>query len=343
VTSSATGARAPRRSILQLLGRIVAACVGLAIVAYLVREAGPDRVAAVLWQAGSWLPLILALEAFQLSTDFFALRTILGDEWRRIPASIWVRSLAVAYAMMTLLPAGRAAGEVTRATLFSSYIGTPRAATTSTRLQAAYLAANGALSLAACVVVGTRFGWETPLALLLAGNVVFQALIAGGLLAILRDARIGRWLDRVRRRIFPHTVESPAVDPAERKRLPWRAGLVCSLGRAAQVVQYGVVLHAVGGVITIRSAFIAHGIHLVGATLGDMLPNQLGVTDGAYRAFAGELGFAAEPARALSIAFVIRIAQLTFAATCVVVASLTRQAGSRDGSSPASVGADARS
>lgn len=343
MTAPAADASSARRSHLRLLGRVVLACAGLAIVARLVRDAGPDRVAAVLWQAGRWLPIILGLELVQLVTDFFALRSILGERWRQIPPATWVRSSSIAYAMMTLVPAGRAAGEVTRATLFSKHIGAPRAATTSTRLQAAYLAANGALSLAAYAVVASRFGVQTPLALLLAGNVLFQTLLASGLLAILRDARVGRWLDRLRRRFVPGAAESPPLDPEERKRIPWHAGLVCCVGRTAQLVQYGVILHAVGGVTTVRNAFIAHGIHLVGATLGDMLPNQLGVTDGAYRAFAGDLGFAAEPARALSIAFVVRIAQLTLATTCVVVAALTRHAASRDGSSPASARAGARS
>ena len=316
---------------------------GLALVAYLVRDSGPDRVAAVLWQAGRWLPIIFALEVFQVGTDFLALRSILGARWRRIPRTTWLRSSAIAYAMMTLLPAGRAAGEVTRATLFSKYVGTPRAATTSTLLQAAYLSANGVLSLVACMVVASRFGFRAPLALLLAGNVVSQAFIAGSLLTILRAARIGRWLDRMRLRFVPGAKESLPLDPEERRRIPWRAALVCCVGRAAQVAQYGVILHAVGGVLTVRNAFVTHGIHLVGATLGDMLPNQLGVTDGFFRAFAGDLGFADEPARALSIAFVVRIAQLTLAATCVVVASLARHAASRDGGSPASMRADARS
>jgi hypothetical protein len=254
-----------------------------------------------------------------------------------------VRSSAIAYAMMTLLPAGRAAGEVTRATLFSKFVGTPRAATTSTCLQAAYLSANGLLSLVACLAVASRFGLRAPLAMLLAGNVVFQAIIAGSLLAILRAARIGRWLDRMRRRFVPGAKESPPLDPEERRRIPWRAALVCSVGRLAQTVQYGIILHAVGGVLTVRNAFITHGIHLVGATLGDMLPNQLGVTDGFFRAFGDDLGFADQPARALSIAFVIRIAQLSLAATCVIVASMTRNAASRDEAGPASMRADARS
>jgi hypothetical protein len=323
---SAVVAAPARRQVRLIVGRILLALVGLTLVAILVRGAGPERVAAILWQAGRWLPVILALEMFQIGTDFLALKTILRERWRQIPAATWVRSSALAYAMMTLLPAGRAAGEVTRATLFSKFVGTPRAATTSTCLQAAYLSANGMISLLACVVVSSRFGLESTLALLLAGNVLFQAFIASSLLAILRAARIGRWLD-----------------PEERRRIPWRAALVCSTGRLAQTVQYGVILHAVGGVLTVRNAFITHGIHLVGATLGDMLPNQMGVTDGFFRAFADQLGFSAEPARALSIAFVVRIAQLTLGATCVIVASLMRPAASRDGASPAPLGADVRS
>ncbi len=323
--------------------RLVALLAGLALVAYLVRESGPQRVASVLWSAGRWIPLVVALEIFQLVTDFFALRSILGSRWREIPTATWFRSTSVAYAMMILLPAGRAAGEVARAAIFSKPLGTPRAAKASTMLQAAYLTANGILSAVAFVVVATHVGATKPLALLLAANVVFQAVIAGGLIAILRDARIGRWLDRLRMRFVPGAVRHPPLDADERRRIPWQAAIVCTVGRASQVLQYGIILHAVGGVLTVSNAFIAHGIHLVGATLGDMLPNQLGVTDGAYLAFAGTLGFADDAARALSIAFLARIAQLMVTVMCVLVATLTRPAGSPGATSPASARADARS
>jgi hypothetical protein len=251
--------------------------------------------------------------------------------------------MSIAYAMMSLLPAGRAAGEFTRAALFSKHLGTPRAATTSACLQAAYLAANGVLSAAGFIAVATGFGAASPLALLLAGNVLFQAAVAGGVLAILRDARLGRWLDRLRLRFVPGAVRHPPLDAEERRRVPWRAAAICTAGRAVQVVQYGVILYAVGGALTVGNTFIAHGIHLVGATLGDMLPNQLGATDGAYRAFAGTLGFADDPARALSIAFLVRIAQLTTTVACVLAAALTRHASSRGEASATSAGADARS
>jgi hypothetical protein len=92
----------------------------------------------------------------------------------------------------------------------------------------------------------------------------------------------------------------------------------------AQLVQYGVIVRAVGGVATVRGAFVSHGIRLVGNTLGDLLPSQIGVVDGAYRAFAATLGFADAPARALSIAFVARLGQLVCASACILVAALTR-------------------
>lgn len=324
---------------LRALARVALAIVGLGVVAYLVHEAGPARVANVLMQAWLWLPLIVALEATQAFGDFVGLRLILRERWEQVPARTWVRSGSVAYAMMVLLPAGRAAGEVTRATLLSTHIGTPRAATASTLLQAAYLSANGVLSLAACVVVAASFGGQSVLAVLLAGNVLVQGIICTGLILTLRNERLGEWLERTRLRIFPHARPSPPIEPEARRTLPWASAGSCFVSRSVQLVQYGVVLHAVGGVATVRNAFVAHGIHLVGATIGDFVPNQLGVIDGAYRAFAPDLGFADAPARALSIAFVVRIGQLIFASICVLATAVTRHEAQRGGSAPARVDA----
>ncbi len=323
-------------------GTILRGCLGvlgLFYVAHLIRAAGAGRVGAVMLSAGAWLPLVVALELYQAASDYASLRAILGADWRKVPPRTWLRSSVVAYAMMILVPAGRAAGEVTRAALLSRTLGAPRAATTSTQLQAAYLSANGLLSLVEMCFVAAFFGPRSTLALLLAGNVVFQALISTGLLAILWDARIGKALDRLRRRFVPGAVESPPMDPALRRRLPLRAFAICSVSRSAQLLQYAIVLHAVGGAFSLHGAVITHGIHLVGATLGDLVPNQLGVVDGMYRAFAGAMGFGDAPERALSIAFVVRAAQFTVAGACVLIAPLTRSPGA----SPASVRADVRS
>jgi hypothetical protein len=315
---------------------------GLGLIVYLVRGAGADRVAAVLWSAGAWLPVIVALEVLQMSSDVVVLRMLLGDASPKIPVATWIRSSSVAYAMMILVPAGRVAGEVARAALLAGHVGAPRAATASTQLQAAYLCANGALSGVACAVVCVWLGPRSTLALLLAGNMLFMSAVSAGLIAILWHGRVGRWLEGIRRR-FGAGSPSISAEPHLARRLPWREALVCSLSRGAQVVQYGVILHAVGGVLTVRSAFVAHGIHLVGATVGDMIPNQLGVLDGAYRTFAPVLGFGDDPARALSLAFIVHIMQLLCATGCIVAATIAGRTAPHAAAVPASARADARS
>ena len=324
-------------NLLRVVGRVALAIVGLAVVGYLVHGAGPGRVLHILMQAWRWLPLIVLCEGAQAFADFAGLRFILRERWEQVPVRTWVRSGSIAYAMMVLLPAGRAAGEVTRATLLARHIGAPRAATASTLLHAVYLSANGVLSLAACLVVAMSYGSQTLLAALLAGNAAVQCLICTGLILTLRHERLAQWLERMRRRLFPHARPSSPIEPEARRRFPWASAGTCVLGRSVQLVQYGLVLVAVGGVGSVRNAFVAHGIHLVGATLGDFVPSQLGVVDSLYRAFAPDLGFADAPARALSIAFVVRIAQLIFASACVLAAALTRNEEPQPGAASARV------
>jgi len=333
------GSHEARRAVL----RVLLAAAGLALIAYLLHGAGPERVGHVLWKAGSWLPIILALEVLQLWSDVVVLRMNLGDSAAEVPVATWVRSSAVAYAMMILVPAGRVAGEVARAAIISGSVGAPRAATASTQLQAAYIFANGALSSVGCVVVSMWLGPRSTLALLLAGNAIFMGTISAGLLAILWHGRVGRWLEALHRRIAHVAGPAVVMEPNRVRRVPWREAIVCSISRSAQVVQYGVILRAVGGALTVRSAFVAHGIHLIGATLGDMIPNQLGVLDGAYRTFAGDLGFRDDPARALSIAFVVHIAQLLCASCCIIVAAVTGRAAPVRVAGRASARAGARS
>jgi hypothetical protein len=162
--------------------------------------------------------------------------------------------------------------------------------------------------------------------MLLEGNIVLMTLFAGCILAVLRGDRIGRWLEGMRERLAGKKgASSPPLEPGMRRRLPWRAAGVCAISRTVQVFQYGVILAAVGGTASVHGAFVAHGIHLVGTTAGDLLPNQLGAVDGAYRAFASAIGFAGDPARALSIAFVAHLTQLLCAAGCIVVALIARR------------------
>jgi hypothetical protein len=347
-----------RRATLGGILRGLVALAGLALVVYLVRAAGAHRVALVMWQARALLPVIVALELVQLTSDLVSLRLLLGDRSAHLPAATWVRSSTVAYAMMVLVPAGRAAGEVARATLVARYVGAPAAATAGTELQSSYVFASGLASAIECAVAASVIGPRSPLALLLGANAVVMFVFAGTFIAVLWNARIGRWIGAMHRRfaVTAADVTAPAspprgrgplerapLEPRARRHLPWQAAIVCSVGRLTQVAQYGVILHAVGGIASVRGTFLAHGIHLIGSTLGDILPNQVGVVDGAYQTFAAAIGFADVPARALSVALVARTAQLLLAGACVVVAAVTREASSPGGATPSSVRADARS
>lgn len=312
----------------RFVGRALLAIAGLGLVGLLMRSAGPARVGHVLWDARGWLPVLLALETCQPLGDFIALRQLLGSRRSDVPALTWLRSSAIAYSMMTLLPAGRGAAEIARASILAKHLGAPDAARASIRLQSAYAFAIALFALTECAVVAAQPGPRSALAVLLAVDALLLGALGAGLLAMLRDRRLREWFKRVSRR-FRRAAPSARFDVASETRHQFPAGAmaICCLARAAQVVQYGIVLRAVGGVIGVRNALFAHGIHLVGSAVGDVLPNQMGIVDGAYRAFAGDVGFADSPARALSIAFLVHLVQLIAAAASILVAALCHRIG----------------
>jgi uncharacterized membrane protein YbhN (UPF0104 family) len=291
------------------LVRLALLAAGLALVAWLVRSAGAEQVLAALERAGPWLPLVVLLEAMMPVTDFVASRALVGVAAPVAPSS-WVRASCLAYASSILLPAGRAAGEATRAATLAPTIGVARATAACTRLQAAVLLANGVAS--AVIMALVLAGRETELlAAALLGNAVVCAALGAALVLLLRNEAFKTWL----RARFPRLVgaHAPAGMPADRAPVGL-AVLLSVFARAAQAAQYGVVVHAVGGVASPRAALAAQGIHLVGAAVGDAVPGQLGATEGAYRLFASVLHMGAS--QALSVALVVRAAQLALASLC---------------------------
>jgi hypothetical protein len=163
-----------------------------------------------------------------------------------------------------------------------------------------------------------------PLKLLLLGNAAICAAGATGLLVLLANGRFAAWLKRRLHR-FERKEHLTYLRPTR-----WQATLATAfavVGRLFQTVQYGVALHAVGGHATVTTAFATQGAHLVGAALGGFVPGQIGVAEGTYQAFATTLGLGAEPARALTIALVARVAQVGLAVACIVIATFFQARG----------------
>lgn len=295
--------------------------LGIAAVVWLVVDAGPEAVWATMLGAGPWLPLVIGFEIGFFAMDIVALRSIYGARARAVPGYEWVRSGMMAYGVTVLLPAGRAGGEVVRAATLARYLGAARAAAGATLLQSATLGANTLISVPCVLAVVAAAGFSSKLAWLVAGNAGVTAALGLALLFGIRYSGVGGWLGR---RVGALAAHGAHFDRSLREApLPWWALAATTFGRALQTIQYGVILLAVGaGSITVSSALIGQAIHLVGAGLGDMVPNQVGVTEMMYRIFASELGLAGQVQRAIGVALVHRICQFFLAGVCLSAGAL---------------------
>ncbi len=320
--ADAAPAKSARRKWLSRIARLVLLALGIAAIVALVDNAGPEATLETLTNAAPLLPFILVLEGLWISMDVIALRLLLGDHAREVPRKAWLRSAMMAYGVMVLLPAGRAGGEVVRASILAPHVGAARAAAIATRLQGATLFANTIISVPCWIAVAIALDAGQPLAWLLVVNGVGTAVLGALIVFASRFSRIGGFLGR---RIRALATLGESYDEALLDETSWvRPILATTAGRLLQAVQYGIILLSVGGSLTIVSAFVAQGIHLVGAGFGDLIPNQVGITEGAYRLFAPALGLEDEPARAIGIALVARISQFILAGACLATGTLWR-------------------
>jgi hypothetical protein len=301
---------------LKRLARPAALLVGLGLAAYCLRSAGIERTTEVVRGAGPWLPLIVLLQAAIVSLDALALRLLVGNAPSQASHRTWLRASAIANACSVFLPAGRAAGEALRAAALSPSIGAARAASAGVRLQACSLFGTATVSAVAAVIT-----WRATPSTTLPGLLALNALVCGALgaaiLVLLRSTRLSTWL----RRLLERLVQNPPTSTPSTEAMP-RSYALCVLGRLVQALQYGVGVFAVGGRFTMTSAFTSQGIQLLGSSVGDLLPGQLGAMEGVYSAFADSLGLSEAPARALSIVIILRGALIGLALAGLFVAAL---------------------
>jgi hypothetical protein len=318
-TLDADQARAARRSkrVAGLRGALLA-LAGIALVGWLIRSVGPARVWQVFLQAAPWLPLLVLLELAVIAGDVLATRAILGPATPAIAPALWVRSSALSYAAMIFLPGGRAASEATRATLLARAIGAMRATRLGIVMQGTALIANTLTSLVALGVVVWRMGIADPLTVAVAVNAGVTALLGALFLGAARHRGLAEWL-----RARVPFLRGAGDDPAHAESATVRHALPYVLiARALQTVQFGVGLVAIGAVSSVALAWVAQGVQLVGAAAGDLVPNQVGVTEAASKLFARPLGLEHDAARAVSFALVIRWVQLALGLTCLLVGNL---------------------
>lgn len=330
-TGSASEPKGRRKRTLAQAGRIALLVLGAGVVAWLVWRAGPSKVLDAIKGAGLWFPVLALGEASMVTCDVMSARSQLGAYKARVPARTWVQSTTLAFALMILFPAGRAAGEVARATALGRHVGLARAAVASVAMNAANLFAVATLSAVAAV-----FSWfgppeAHPLAIALAlnalavagagGFVTFMLHSKGAAAFIVRRAKLG---DALQAEIKSALEESLDL----RKGYAW-----CLLGRTAQWAQFGAFVAAIGGKVTVSSASLAQGIHLIGASFGDLMPNQAATLEGAYAAFADAIQLTAD--RALALPLVHRVVLISGALLCLVVTTVMKRAAAAPAPKPA--------
>ncbi|HSC86289.1 MAG TPA: hypothetical protein VLC09_03425 [Polyangiaceae bacterium] len=320
LSPGAAKAWARTKHLLGRYGRWFLLVAGVVALALLVRSVGPALLLEVMLEAGPWLPLVLFFDLAWVAFEGLALLLLYGPPARSIPLRAWIETTLVHYTTMAILPVGRAGAEVARATLFSPYVGKSRAAAGAAMMQTLTLVANTVMSLACLIGVLLVVG-NDKLAWLILINGTATLVLGLGLYLVTQRAQPGGWLGQ-RFEALAHF--GPELDEHFRESRPRHLSALALgiAGRSLQTVQYGVLLLAVTGSFTLLGTLVAQGIHLVGAGLGDMVPNQVGVTEGAYRVFAGALGLVDRPERAVAIAVLARVSSLCVAGLCALGAQL---------------------
>lgn len=300
--------------------------LGIALVVFLVRELGAQDIATHVRALASTLPALFALEVGRFLSEMMATRRVIeprpgdGSPSPRVPMLTLLRGQSLAHACNKIMPAGRAVGEGLKAAVLAPVVGTPAAVGVGAALQIMTILVNGGFALAAGVVAATTL--STPKeAWVMSGYGVVSMVVGVVILVSLRSPYLSNQLSRFK---LTAALREPFAEAVARgtgfglRALAWHA-----LSKLAQVGQLAMLLSASGVEVALGArAVLAEGIQIVGAAAGDLVPAQVGATEGAFTLLADSLGVSAQAA--LSLAVVLHGTQLVFAAGCFAAAALLK-------------------
>jgi len=282
--------------------------------AWLVREVGSDAVQWGLVRAASFLPLLLVLEGGRIFCEAAATRRLVAELGGSVRAGLLSRAVLVCYSLTIAAPAGRTAGEAAKAAMLARRLGTARAAVVAAAMQALNLLTNGTVGAIAAVAAFSITGWS-PLTGCLVAHALVHYVAGFGLQVLARHRGLARRVAS----IFPRlqgVVDRFAHASQRLRYVPRAAGWFMLASRALQALQLAILGHAVAGGFALEQALLGHGVYMLSTAVGDLVPAQLGVTDGAFVLAAGPLGIVAADAAAIGL--VIHCIQLCW----VVVGAL---------------------
>jgi hypothetical protein len=289
--------------------RLILLVAGLAVLAIVIAWAGVDSVKAAMAQAWPFIPLLLLLEGARLPLETITTRHLMGAAARRVPLGVQLRAQAVFYAVSTVLPGGRLAGEASKVALLAPHIGRLRAVAVAGASQATSLIADacvGVLALAVGVVVLGRSSATVTIAVFALSCTAFAVVVV----LALRSALPERLLTR-----FPRVLRSAAGYRRAVRVQPMvvpRAVLYLVVARLLQVALLTVALRAVGASFSLPLGTMTLALNMMASAAADAVPGQVGPTDAALALFAPSLGVAT-PAM-VSVSVIFHAVQLAWAA-----------------------------
>jgi hypothetical protein len=302
-----------RRAGRRRLWGLALTALGVLAIVWLVREAGAEALQASMRTLLPWVAPLLLLEGVRIGLELLQMRLLLGEHGGVVPLGTLVRAQLVSNAVAMSTPIGRPAGETVRALLLTPYVGDGRAFAIGVVGQAQTLLVNGTFAATALAVAFAR---DLPLALqtALLGMAAATLVLGVGLQLLARSHAPSRLLRRIER--LSAFVERLREATASLSVMPWPALLALLASRALQVAQFSLLVFVFGAAAGvgdgITTGALSQGIYLLGASVGDLVPAQLGVVDGAFAMAAPWLDVPV--ATAVAMALALHIAQLGWVA-----------------------------
>lgn len=303
------------------LGRTALLLLGVALLAFAIFRTGPAVILSAAREALPFMPLVMCMNVAFYAFEALAQRQMLGPSAESVPRAAVVRAMLSAFVTSLLFPLGRAGAEVVRTGVLAPYVGAPRASAASAAFQIPAMFGIGVLGLTVFGVAASEFGLAHPFTLAVIIHTLVSVVFGVFLLIISQNVAFASAL--LKR--FPNLEASARTfDQAIKSRgRDYLIGSVyCVLARVAEVAQYTLVLLALSIPLNFSRVVIANGIHVVAATAGEFIPGQLGTVESGYMYFAGTLGLAHDPARAVSIALLVRVAQYAEALLALAILQL---------------------
>jgi uncharacterized membrane protein YbhN (UPF0104 family) len=284
----------------------VALALGVLALYCVVKQAGTAQTLSLLWRALPLLPLALAIEGGRIASEVMAARHLFALQRSKVPTRAIVRAQLVGYAIGNVFPVGRVAAEATKAGILATHAGLANTAAIAAVTQALHLMAS-AVILVPCVLAARSSSASLGLTVAIVGQCVLLGAIGG---AILLGAYFAPCEGRFLRR-FPKVMGALAAFRVAIRSLPHfpiRALAWLVVGRFSQVVLLAVLTRAVGAAFSVAGPFVAQAVLLMGASVADVVPGQIGAFEAAFALFAAAIGMS--KANAVAVALLVHLVQV---------------------------------